>query len=162
MTIRNIRVDERLIHGQVATVWSHSLNVSRIAVMNDIVVKDEMMINALKVARPAGVKLSILSVQKGVRNFTAGKYDADEVLILFRNIEDVKRAVDLGMPITTFNVGNLSHKEGQLKIKKSVSLSKEDLSAIRDLSARGITITAQMIPNEPATNILELIKKAEG
>lgn len=160
MTIKHIRVDERLIHGQVATVWTHSLNVDRIAVVNDKVVKNELEINALKLARPAGIKLSILSVEKAVRNFNVGKYDDDEVLVLFRNIKDVRRAFDLGLKITTFNVGNLSHKEGQTKIKKSVSLSDEDITILRTLVNDGIEVTAQMIPNEPATGILSFIDKA--
>ena len=61
MAIVHVRIDERLIHGQVAMVWTNTVGASRIIVANDEAVKDDMIIAALKISKPAGVKLSILS-----------------------------------------------------------------------------------------------------
>ena len=64
MAIVHARVDERLIHGQVAMVWTNTVGASRIVVVNDEAVKSEMIIAGLKMAKPTGVKLSILSVKR--------------------------------------------------------------------------------------------------
>ena len=80
MAIVHARVDERLIHGQVAMVWTNTVGATRIIVVNDEAVKDEMIIAGLKMAKPAGVKLSILSKKRAVEKFAEKTYEDDKVL----------------------------------------------------------------------------------
>jgi len=151
--IKHFRIDERLIHGQVATVWINSLGCDRIIVANDEAVKSEMQIGALKIACPAGVKLSILSIQKAVQNVKDGKYDGDRVFFITKDVKDCKRALDLGLEIASVNVGNASFSEGKQKIKKSVSLFKEEIGIVKEIIASGVKVTAQMLPNETGASI---------
>lgn len=157
MAIVHARVDERLIHGQVAMVWTNTVGSDRILVANDAAVKDDIQIGALKMAKPTGVKLSILSINKAIENINAGKYDGDKVFLITRNIPDMARLIRGGVPIKHFNVGNISQKEGSVAIKKSVSLIPEDVALLRELLAEGVEITAQMLPNEPADSIEKLL-----
>lgn len=156
--ITHMRIDERLIHGQVASVWTNFLGCSRIIVANDEVPKSEMQIAALKLACPTGVKLSILGVAKAAANILAGKYDGDKVFLITRNVPDCKRLADAGVPLSGVNVGNLAYHEGLQKIKKSVSLSQEDIELIRQMIAMGICVTAQMIPDESDASIETFLK----
>ncbi len=151
--IKHFRVDERLIHGQVATVWVNSLGCNRIIVANNEALQSEMQISALKLACPTAVKLSILSVEKAAININDGKYDGDTVFLITKNIKDCKKLLDLGLKIGSVNVGNQAHKEGQTKIKNSVSLSAEDIAVCRDIIASGVKVTAQMLPNETDASI---------
>ena len=64
MTIVGCRIDGRLIHGQVANLWTTKLNVSRIMVIDDEVAQNDIEKSGLKLATPPGVKLSILPVAK--------------------------------------------------------------------------------------------------
>lgn len=156
--IKHVRVDERLIHGQVATVWANFLGCTRIIVANDAAPRSEMQIAALKLACPTGVKLSILSVEKAAANIQAEKYDEDKVFLITRNIPDCRRMVKLGVKLPVVNVGNLAHQEGMRKIKKSVSLSPEDETMLQEIMAAGIPVTAQMIPDEPDVSIETYLK----
>lgn len=158
MGIIHARVDERLIHGQVATVWTNTVGAQRIMVVNDHAVKDQMQIGALKMAKPAGVKLSIMSKRKAIEKIKEGKYDNERVFLITKNIFDMAELIDHGVPLDTFNVGNISMKEGSRAIKKSVSLTEKDIKTLESLAGKGITITAQMIPSEPASSILTFIK----
>lgn len=151
--IKHVRIDERLIHGQVASVWVNFLGCNRIMVANDAAPKSEIQIAALKLACPTGVKLSILSVDKAAANILAGKYDDDKVFLITRTVQDCKRLLDAGVQLPQINVGNLAHQEGFKKIKKSVSLSATDISTLQALLAAGLTVTAQMVPDEPDTSI---------
>ncbi|MGM0122797.1 PTS system IIB component [Enterococcus sp. AZ194] len=148
MGIIHARVDERLIHGQVATVWTNSLGAQRIMVVNDQVVKDQIQIGALKMAKPVGVKLSILSVRKAAENIRSGKYDDEKVFLITKTIEDMARLIDAEVPLKEFNVGNISVKEGSKAIKKSVAVTQDDITTIQRLTDQGVKITAQMIPSE--------------
>lgn len=157
MAIVHARVDERLIHGQVAMVWTNTVGADRILVANDKAVKDEIQIGALKMAKPTGVKLSILSVNRAIENLKNGKYDGDKVFIITRDIPDMAQLIHGGVPIHTFNVGNIAQKEGSVAIKKSVSLSPEDITILRELLQEGVKITAQMLPSEPADSIEKIL-----
>ena len=158
MSIIHARVDERLIHGQVATVWTNSLGAQRIMVVNDVAVKDQMQIGALKMAKPAGIKLSILSKRKAVEKILANHYEDEKVFLITKDMTDMAYLIDNGIPLKSFNVGNMSKKEGSKAIKKSVSLTDDDITTIKRLTDGGIEITAQMIPSEPNDSILSFIK----
>lgn len=158
MSICAARVDERMIHGQVAMVWTNVVGANRILVANDEVVRDDMRIEGLKLAKPAGIKLSICSVNRAIENLKSNKYGEDHVFVITRNIEDMgKIATAVGMK--EFNVGNISAHDGSHPIKKSVNLNDEDIATIKDLIANGVKITAQMIPNEPDVSIMDYINK---
>ena len=78
--------------------------------------------------------------------------------MIMRNVPDCKRLVDAGVPLPGVNVGNLAHHEGLQKIKKSVSLSGEDIELIRQMIAKGVRVTAQMIPDESDASIETFLK----
>ena len=158
MTIVHARVDERLIHGQVATVRTNTVVARRIIIVSDTAVKDQLQIGALKMAKPAGVKLSILSKRKAIEKILAGNYDEEKVFLITKDIADMAALIDGGVPLQSFNVGNISQKEGSRAIKKSVALTDEDIQTVRRLTDNGVTITAQMIPSEPNEAILTFIK----
>ncbi len=82
MTIVGNRIDGRLIHGQVANLWTTKLNISRIMVVDDEVAENTIEKSGLKLATPAGVKLSVLPVAKAAENILAGKYDSQRRSLL--------------------------------------------------------------------------------
>lgn len=157
MAIVHARVDERLIHGQVAMVWTNTVGATRIVVVNDAAVKDEMIIAGLKMAKPAGVKLSILSKKRAVEKFAEKAYEGEKVFLITKNIGDMAELVSAGMEIPAVNVGNVAQREGSKPIKKSVNLTEQDIAQIKDIIAKGIPVTAQMIPNESDQSIMNYI-----
>lgn len=157
MAIVHARVDERLIHGQVAMVWTNTVGATRIVVVNDAAVKDEMIIAGLKMAKPAGVKLSILSKKRAVEKFAEKSYEGEKVFLITKNIGDMAELVAAGMEIPSVNVGNVAQREGSKQIKKSVNLTEQDIVDIKDIIAKGIPVTAQMIPNESDQSILNYL-----
>lgn len=80
------RIDFRLIHGQVANLWSNARQVSRFMVVDDEVSQDATQKQVLRMACPATVKLSVLPVDKAAANITAGKYDAQRLFIVAKSL----------------------------------------------------------------------------
>lgn len=157
MAIVHARVDERLIHGQVAMVWTNTVGATRIIVVNDQAVKDEMIIAGLKMAKPAGVKLSILSKKRAVEKFAEKAYVEDKVFLITKNVGDMSELVKAGVPIPAVNVGNVAKREGSRPIKKSVNLTEKDIADVKGLIEAGVPVTAQMIPNESDQTILNYL-----
>lgn len=157
MAIVHARVDERLIHGQVAMVWTNTVGATRIVVVNNEAVKNEMIIAGLKMAKPAGVKLSILSVKRASERFAEKAYEGEKIFLITKNIADMVFLIKAGLPITTFNVGNVAKREGSRQVKKSVQLTAQDIAEIMEMAAQGVSVTAQMLPNESEQSILNLL-----
>jgi PTS system mannose-specific IIB component len=146
--IIHIRIDDRLIHGQVAAFWSNALQATRIMVINDEVANDDMQKKILRMAAPTGIATSIISKEKALNNIMAGKYKNQRVLVIFKNPQDILELVEKGLPIQKVNVGNMGAKEGTVAIKKSVHITDKDRADFEKLIAAGIQVTAQMVPDE--------------
>lgn len=155
----NTRIDERLIHGQVAGIWSTSLNTQRIIVANDEAAADSLQKSSLRMAASASMKLSVLPVAAAAKNIMAGKYGKQRVFLLFKNPTDVLRYLEAGGQLTTVNVGNMSHKEGTREVTKSIKVLPEEERVFEKIAAKGVKITAQLVPNDPSIDFMERLKK---
>ena len=127
MEIVNVRIDDRLIHGQVAAVWSLATKATRIMVVDDLVVKDAVNKEALKMACPKQCKLSILTVEKAAANLCAGKYEGERVFIVAKGPGTMKGLYDRGFHMEHINVGNMGGKQNTRMLKKAVSVLDKDI-----------------------------------
>ncbi|VEE78778.1 putative phosphotransferase system sugar-specific EIIB component [Streptococcus milleri] len=158
MTIIANRIDGRLIHGQVANLWTTTLNISRIMVVDDEVAENTIEKSGLKLATPAGVKLSVLPVAKAVENILAGKYDSQRLLIVAKKPDLFLRLVEAGVPIETLNVGNMSQTSETRSVTRSINVVDEDVAVFHQLNEKGVKLTAQMVPNDPDEDFMKLLK----
>ena len=158
MTIIANRIDGRLIHGQVANLWTTTLNISRIMVVDDEVAENAIEKSGLKLATPAGVKLSVLPVAKAAENILAGKYDSQRLLIVAKKPDSFLRLVEAGVPIETLNVGNMSQTSETRSITRSINVVDEDVAVFNKLHDKGVVLTAQMVPNDPVEDFMKLLK----
>ncbi len=161
--IERVRIDERLIHGQVASYWTRYLNISRIMVVDDNASGNQIQKTALKMACPAGVKLSVLTVDKAVARMTdpnEHRYDNDRILMIFKGTDTLREAIEKGMPIKEVNVGNISKKIGSVTINKSTAVTPQDIENVKAITDKGIKMYVQMVPSDTPFDALEAINKA--
>lgn len=123
MAIIATRIDGRLIHGQVANLWTTTkLNISRIMVIDDAVAQNDIEKRGLKLGCPPGVKLSILPIDKAANNIKEGKYDTRLLLILARRPENFLRLVEYGVSLPEHNVGNMSQTPETRSVTRSINV----------------------------------------
>jgi len=156
--IVNTRIDERLIHGQVAGIWSTSLDTQRIIVANDEAASDPLQKSSLRMAAPTSMRLSVLPIAEAAENICAGKYGKQRLFLLFKNPADVLRFIEAGGPIDTVNVGNMSYKEGAREVTKSIQVLENEESIFEAIASKGINVTAQLVPNDPAIDFMKKMK----
>ncbi|KAE9527783.1 PTS system mannose/fructose/N-acetylgalactosamine-transporter subunit IIB [Testudinibacter aquarius] len=157
MAIIHTRIDGRLIHGQVANLWTSYLNISRIMVVDEVAANNDIDKAGLRLACPAGVNLSVLTIEKAAKNINDGRYDSQRVLLITRNPQTLLGLVEHGVTLAEINVGNMSQTEHTRSIKKSVNITDNDIHVFQQLSAKGIFLTAQMVPNEEKINLMKLL-----
>ena len=102
--IKLVRVDFRLIHGQVITKWSNIISAKEIIVVNDQLSKDEYMAEIYIMAAPPGMKVNVLSINDFVTQAKNNAYASGNVLVLFKNIKDARDTVDMGIPFKQVQV----------------------------------------------------------
>jgi len=157
MIITNIRVDERLIHGQVATAWCRVLLAGRIMVIDNEAVKSDIQKTALKMACPSGCKLSVLSVKKAAENLMNEKYQGEKIMIVVKRPGTLRDLYDAGYRFDEVNVGNMSGKIGTRALRKTVHVLPQDEEDLKYLSGLGIRITAQMVPEDEKNDLMEYL-----
>ncbi|WP_313468763.1 PTS system mannose/fructose/N-acetylgalactosamine-transporter subunit IIB [Carnobacterium sp.] len=159
MSITAVRIDGRLIHGQVANLWTTKLDISRIMVVDDSVSNNAIEKSGLKLATPAGVKLSILPIEKAAANILAGKYDSQRLLIIAKKPDRLLKLVELGVPIKEINVGNMSQTDGSKSVTRSINVIDEDIETFKKLDEKGVKLVSQMVPSDRAENFMSLLKE---
>ena len=159
MKIALARIDDRLIHGQVVTVWSKETKCQRIIVCNDDVANDEIRRTLLTQVAPPGVQSSVVGIDKAIRVLNNPKYENDIVLLLFTNPTDVLRLVEAGIDIKSVNIGGMSFKEGKTQINGVVSVNDEDVKAFKALNDKNIELEMRKVASDSKIYIMNLIDK---
>ncbi|EKM5063828.1 PTS mannose transporter subunit IIAB [Cronobacter turicensis] len=160
MVIGLARIDDRLIHGQVATRWTKETNVSRIIVVSDEVAADNVRKTLLTQVAPPGVTAHVVDVAKMIRVYNNPKYAGERVMLLFTNPTDVERVVEGGVKITSVNIGGMAYRQGKTQVNNAVSVDEKDIEAFKKLHARGIELEVRKVSNDPRLKMMDLLSKA--
>lgn len=164
--IVQVRVDDRLIHGQVALVWSKELNTKHIIVANDAAVESDALRMTLQMATPAGQKLLVKTVEDAIR---LAKDPRGKDMRIFALTNCVKDVLDLvkGAPgcIAEVNVANVgrfdkSDPASKVQLNGTIMVNPDELAAAKELCEQGIPVFHQLIPEHGKTPIADLIKTA--
>ncbi|MBR0288210.1 MAG: PTS sugar transporter subunit IIB [Selenomonadaceae bacterium] len=158
MEIAFCRIDDRLIHGQVATVWSKVTGCNRIMCVSDEVAKDELRKKLLLQVVPPGLKGYVIPVDKAIEAYKNPKYNSFKTLFLFTNPTDVVRAVKGGIPFKSVNLGGKCFKDGDTLISQAVSVNAQDVAAIKELVGMGIEVEMRKLVNDPKVDAMDALK----
>lgn len=158
MSIIGTRVDGRLIHGQVANLWVTKLQISRIMVIDDDVAESQIEKSGLKLATPAGVRLSVLPVAKAADHILAGKYDSQRLLIVVKEPKYLVQLVEAGVQLDDVNVGTLARDNAQKTVTHQISVTAEDIADFKQLDEKGVHLFAQLNPSVKAEDFMKLLQ----
>lgn len=155
--IKLTRIDDRLVHGQVAFTWTPALSADCLLVANDRIAKDQFLKMTMGLAKPAGVKLLILSVDAAVAYSNDPGNKGQGLLILVDSVKDA-HALAAGVPeIRSINFGGIRAKAGAKQVSKALALTENDIFLIRELLQRGIELEARQVPTDKKQAIDNLI-----
>ncbi|MBL0739844.1 PTS sugar transporter subunit IIB [Chryseolinea lacunae] len=156
--IKLIRIDDRLVHGQVAFTWVPSLGVDCLIVANDKIVKDDFQKMTLGLAKPAGVKQLIKSIADTVVFLNDDKNAALKILVLVNTVKDAFALASGVQEIRAINFGGLRAREGAKQISKAVALTDEDIVIIKELVRRDIELEIRQVPSDEKQKMSSMIQ----
>lgn len=162
MIITLARVDDRLIHGQVTTVWARGSNADRIIIVSDDVFEDKIRTTLLKQAAPPGIKVNVVSVSKAVAVFNNPKYADEKAFLLFTIPIDVVRLIENGIHLDTLNIGGLQFRDGKTQLNKAVFITKDEAQAFYRLRELGVELDLRVVKSDPHSDIIGKIEEKFG
>lgn len=163
--ITQIRVDDRLIHGQVAVVWTKELNTPLLVVANDDAAKNEVMQMTLKMAVPSGMKLLIRSVDEAIKIFNDPRGKDKRMFVIVNKVSDATKIAKNVKDIETVNVANAGRfdkcdPKDKVMVFPSVQLSSEELNAAHELSElTHIKTYNQVLPSNPQIDLKKTLSQ---
>ncbi len=155
--IKLTRIDDRLVHGQVAFTWTPALGVDSIIIANDKVAKDDFQKMTLGLARPAGAKLLIKTVGEAIIFLNDEKYKHLKILILVNCVKDAHTLVSDVAEIKSVNFGGLRAKEGAKSISKAIAVTEDDIVLMKELLDKGIELEIRQVPADSKQMLAGLI-----
>jgi PTS system, mannose/fructose/sorbose family, IIB component len=151
------RIDNRLVHGQVATQWCGSIGANLILVANDKVEKDTLRQGLMDMAAPSYASMRYWSLEKTINNIHKAA-DRQLIFIVCETPEDVLKLVEGGVPIKKVNIGNMHMAEGKRQVAGSVAVDDKDVEAFKKLRELGVELEIRRVPSEPSESIEKLFK----
>ncbi|CAM3097047.1 MAG: PTS sugar transporter subunit IIB [Pseudolactococcus laudensis] len=158
--INLVRIDTRLLHGQVATAWTPDSKADRIIVVSDAVAKDDLRKQLIGQAAPNGVKANVIPIAKMIEIAKDPRFGNTHAFLLFENPQDVLAVVEGGVPIDSINVGSMAHSTGKTMVNKVLSMDKKDVETFEKLRDLGVKFDVRKVPNDSRADLFDLIKKA--
>lgn len=157
MSIELVRIDDRLIHGQVVMAWSKAIAVKRMVVIDDQVAGDVIRKMLLETVAPPGVKVSVFTVAQGIQALQNNQFGSEKLLLLCTNPMTIVLLIEGGIPIQKVNIGGMSFSLGKAQVTKAVSVNEDDRKAFKKLHEQGVVLEIQILPNDTPVDIMSKI-----
>lgn len=156
--IQLIRIDDRLLHGQVAYSWKAALGYEAIVIANNNAAEDEIRKSALQLAKPDGVRIAIRSIEDSIKLLKNDKLQALKVLVVVDNPVDAL-AIYEGIDETPeLNIGGVQSREDRSELTQAVYFNQEELEALDKIVDRGIHASVRLVPTDSEQLVSNLRK----
>ena len=148
MALKLVRVDDRLIHGQVVTIWLKALNAKRIVIVDDRTARDEFLREVITLSAPPGVPVEVLDVESGTQRVLVLAAEPDPVIVLVRSPIVALHLREAGVEFPLLNVGGLGAGPTRKPLYRNISANPEELEAMRRLESMGTAVELRIVEND--------------
>ena len=157
MSLDLVRVDDRLLHGQVVVGWGRELKPDLLVLADDDVAANDWEQDLYRTGVPEGMEVEFLSVAAGAQAIDGWANSSKRTIVLVSNIDSLVRLCEAAPAIRRVNLGGVHNQGGRHQCLRYIFLDDTETEQLRKLLDRGIEITAQVLPNARPIAIAELL-----
>lgn len=145
-----VRIDNRLVHGQIIESWLPFTGAQALVVANDDLRANPLQQEIISLAIPPGVEIEFVRVENTARALLerVKPYNRSNVLLLFIDCKDARRAFDKGLVFDTLNIGNMHYGAGKRQLCSHIAVSQEDEDCLRYFISMGVELDFRCVPND--------------
>ena len=147
-----LRIDERLIHGQVVAGFLRSLSCNRVIIIDDGVRNDKFMKKILEMAMPPSAKLTVYSCAEATESWRKDQFGPGRAIIIFKSISGAHQAHQAGFDFKTLQIGGCIYSPSKKQVFGPVYMNDEDSVFLNDLENAGVDIIFQVLAEKKATS----------
>jgi PTS system mannose-specific IIB component len=148
MGLSLVRVDDRLIHGQVVAIWLKALGARRILIVDDRTARDEFLREVITLSAPPGVPVEVHDLERGTQRVREASADAEPAFVLVRSPITALRLREAGIEFPLLNVGGIGAGPGRKPLYRNISASPDELEAMRQLERLGTQVELRIVEND--------------
>jgi PTS system mannose-specific IIB component len=148
MSLRLVRIDDRLIHGQVVAVWLRALGAKRIVIVDDATARDPFMSEVLTLAAPQGVPVEVHAVAEGAVRLIELARTTEPVMVLARLPRTILALRQAGVPIEVVDLGGMGSGPGRKRLHKTISVSPDELRELHEIEQLGTRVVIQIVADD--------------
>ena len=152
-----IRIDDRLIHGQVITSWVRVTKANKILIVDDLVVTDPFISKVLKMAAPPGIEVEVYGVDDAVKYILEDGTSNEALLVLVKGPKTIMGLINGGVMINEVNLGGMGAGPGRKKLYKNISTTQEEKSIFKEILDAGTNVFIRIVPDDKPINLKDLI-----
>ncbi|WP_100489018.1 PTS system mannose/fructose/N-acetylgalactosamine-transporter subunit IIB [Sporolactobacillus pectinivorans] len=153
MDVRLLRIDSRLLHGQVTTNWAKAIKVNRILVVSDRVAHDLTRKTLIVQAAPPGIRANVITVEKMIRIYHDPRFAFLKPMILVEDPVDARCVVEGGIKIDSINIGAISFDTTRVMVTDAIAVNAADVEAFKWFHDRGIKLDVRKVSNDSSKNL---------
>lgn len=159
MTVVGARIDNRLLHGIVATQWAPQSGATRVMVIDDVVANDPILKESMKLARPSGMAISIIPRETAFNNFRAGKYDSQKVYVISKHPEDFLALLEIPIKIDELILGGtvVSDEKDCIKVSNRAYINQNQVEIYKKILDKGTEVLVKFVPSDKNVRLATLI-----
>ena len=157
MTLSLVRVDDRLIHGQVVVGWGKALGARALVLADDEVSANEWERDIYRVGVPPDMTVDFLSVEQAARRVPEWAASSHRTIVVLGDVAAAVRLCELAPQVKQVNLGGIHQAPGRRQRLPYVFMTESEAGALTALAARGVAITAQDVPTARAVPLTELL-----
>ncbi len=162
MALVLVRIDDRLIHGQVVEGWLRVVQADRIVVASDDASADPLQVTLMGLAVPREVRVTVLSVADAASALLSDQWVRDRILLLLPSPKEARRLAEAGVSFDSVNLGGLHDAPGRKFITPSLALSEQDRSDLHALLDRKIFIETRILPNDERRSVMNYLSNGSA
>ena len=162
MPLNLVRIDDRLIHGQVVIGWGSYLHPDRIILCSDEVASCEWEKEIYLGAVTDDMEASVLSVKESAESLLDNRFGGAKIILLAETPRTVVELLDYGVQFDTVNVGGMHYREGKRCIIPYIYIDDQDEGYFKELFARHIKLECQDVPTCKKQDLAELLHFSES
>jgi PTS system mannose-specific IIB component len=159
MPIVLVRIDDRLVHGQIVQGWLKILDVDIILIISDIATLDIMQQILMTMAVPGNIKLDIKNLKDATNAITSGQYDKERVMILAVSPSDVLYMIENGADFKSVNIGGMHFISGKRQLLHNLCVNDNDVENLYKIHIKSVEIEGRILPEDEKKNIIPMIEK---
>ena len=152
-----VRIDDRLIHGQVVTAWVKQTDGNRIIIVDTPLTKDTFTQRILKASAPSGIHVDVMATQSAIEELKKEPEKGEKIIILVKTPEEIEALLLGGVLMEKVILGGMGSKAGRKKFNRNVSASPEEIASLARINKMGIPIYFQLVPSQAPVDIRKLI-----